>query len=102
MPREAGYLLIIVSGILTFWLIAEGRFRWRSVLNRRYALVAIALWVLWTGVEQMVLGLGLWRYPQGGTLAPRFFQLPIEEHLFFFMHTLACAMLLRGLDLDSR
>lgn len=65
-------------------------------------LAAIGLASFWFVVDQIALYLNLWTFPQGGTLPFRLFDLPLEEYVLFFLHTLVCLGLLRQYSADRR
>jgi lycopene cyclase domain-containing protein len=65
-------------------------------LNSRTSLLgAILLAGIWFTLDQVAIHLGLWTFPEGGSLPIRFAALPIEEYVIFFLHTIICLVLLQ-------
>lgn len=52
-----------------------------------------ALTCFWFAVDQVAVALGLWAFPEGGTLPVRILGLPLEEYLLFLLHSLLCLLL---------
>jgi lycopene cyclase domain-containing protein len=61
----------------------------------QFAGVAFALAFFWFCIDQVAVGLGIWDFPDGGTLPIRLLSLPLEEYLLFFLHTVICFLLLQ-------
>jgi lycopene cyclase domain-containing protein len=49
------------------------------------------MWVFW---DLLAFQLGVFQFPPGGSLPPRILGLPLEEHLFFLVHTITLWALL--------
>jgi lycopene cyclase domain-containing protein len=56
---------------------------------------ASLLIILWFIIDQIALALGIWTFPEGGSLPIRFFGLPLEECLVLLLHTLVCYVLVQ-------
>ena len=89
------YLFLELS-ILVFFL-GFGWEHWsvRELGSRRFWLPAGSLACFWFLIDQIAVALGLWSFPENGTLPVRLFRLPIEEYVLFFLHTLLCSILLK-------
>ena len=59
----------------------------RELCSRRFWILALSLAGFWFVIDQIAVHLGLWAFPQGGTLPIRILSLPLEEYLLFFLHT---------------
>jgi lycopene cyclase domain-containing protein len=94
MPSSSAYLfleLAIVAYVLGFcW----EHWKRQELLSRTFWRPACCLACFWFVIDQVAIQLGLWSFPQGGTLRLRLFSLPLEEYLLFFLHALICSVLL--------
>lgn len=102
MPQSSAYIfleLAILAYILGFcWEYWNPR----DLVSGAFWRPACALSGFWFAIDQVAVGLGLWAFPDGGTLSFRLFALPLEECLLFFLHTFICWTLLQhysGTDL---
>jgi lycopene cyclase domain-containing protein len=79
------------------YLLGFGWEQWRLVELRSqvFWLPALCLAVFWFVIDQIAIKLNLWTFPEAGTLPIRFFSLPIEEYILFFLHTLICFISLK-------
>src|SRR5947209_8240805 len=95
MPRASAYLfleLAIVAYVLGFgWEHLRGR----DLFSRAFWRPVLLLATFWFTIDQVAVGVGLWSFPDGGTLLPRIFALPFEELLLFFLHTFMCWVLVK-------
>src|SRR5688572_24410500 len=65
-------------------------------LGRPAFLLAVSgLACFWFAIDQVAIWLGLWTFPETGSLPFRLLSLPLEEYLLFFLHTFVCLFLLR-------
>lgn len=87
---SSGYIFLEVAAIV--YLLGFGAPYLRPSNSRRPALLKLALCLIsmWFVLDQIPLGLGIWTFPDGGTLPVRLFRLPLEEYLGFWLHTIAC------------
>lgn len=85
-----GYIFLELAAIV--YLLGFGAPYLRVSNFRRIALLQIAVGVvfMWFVLDQIALRLGIWTFPEGGTLRFRLFRLPMEEYLGFLLHTIAC------------
>ena len=85
-----GYIFLELAAII--YLLGFGAPYLRVSRFRRTALLKIAVGVvfMWFVLDQIALRLGIWTFPEGGTLRFRLFHLPLEEYLGFLLHTVAC------------
>jgi lycopene cyclase domain-containing protein len=74
----------------------------RELSRRSFWLAASGLACFWFVIDQVAIWLGLWTFPDAGTLPFRLFSLPLEEYLLFFLHTLVCFILLKQYSADHR
>lgn len=87
---SCGYIFLELAAIA--YLLGFGAPYLRVPTFRRTALLKLAVGVvfMWFVLDQIALRLGIWTFPDGGTLRFRIFHLPIEEYLGFLLHTIAC------------
>jgi len=85
-----GYIFLELAAIV--YLLGFGAQYLRVPNFRRTALLktAFGIVLMWFALDQIALGLGIWTFPEGGTIRFRLFYLPIEEYLGFLLHTMAC------------
>ena len=93
MPTSTAYLFlefaILIYAVGFGWEhLAATRLR-----RRRFWLGAASLAIVWFVLDEIAVRLGLWAFPQGGTLPVRLLSLPIEEYVLFFLHTVLCFLL---------
>jgi lycopene cyclase domain-containing protein len=90
MSSSYGYIFLELAAIV--YLLGFGAPYLRVPKFRRTALLkaAVGLVLMWFVLDQIALGLGIWTFPEAGTLRFRLFRLPIEEYLGFLLHTIAC------------
>ena len=90
MPSASAYLFLELS-ILAF-AIGVGWEQWnlKRLCSPRFLSAALGLAVVWFCLDQIAVRLGIWTFPEGGTLPIRILSLPIEEYMLFFLHTLIC------------
>jgi lycopene cyclase domain-containing protein len=94
MPDSA-YLFLELA--LFVYLLGFGweELRLKDIRSRAFLLPALSLALLWLLIDQIALALGLWNFPQGGTLNSRLLALPVEEYILFFFHSLVCLVFLK-------
>ncbi len=92
--RQSAYLFLELS--LFVFLLGFGweELRFRQILSQSFVLSALGLAAFWLLINQIALKLGLWAFPQGGTLPIRLFSLPLEEYILFFFHSVVCIVFL--------
>ena len=88
-----GYVVMQIAVLLTVYLFTFDTSSSRDLYQRRFLLRAFALTLLWFAVEQAGVRLGIWYYPEGGTLPIRIAELPLEEYFMFFTHAVLCQLL---------
>jgi lycopene cyclase domain-containing protein len=93
MPSTSAYLFIEFA--ILVYAIGFGWEYWdlKRLMSREFLAAALGLALLWFLLDQTAVWLGLWSFPEGGTLPIRIFALPIEEYIIFFLHTLVCFVL---------
>jgi lycopene cyclase domain-containing protein len=89
------YLLLEVA--IVVFCVGFGWEHWTfgDFRRRSFWVPCVLLAIVWFLIDQVAVGLGLWSFPQGGTLRIRLLSLPVEEYLLFFVHTVVCFLLLR-------
>jgi lycopene cyclase domain-containing protein len=95
MPPSSAYLFLELS--LLVFLLGFGWEEWRlrELRSRRFWFAAFCLACFWFVIDQVAIRVGLWTFPEAGTLPIRIFSLPIEEYALFFLHTLVCFIFLK-------
>jgi len=96
MTSPSSTYLFIELSILVY-LIGFGWEQWdlKELFSRSLGFSALGLAGLWFVLDQIALGLGLWTFPENGSLPIRLLSLPIEEYILFFLHTLVCFIFLK-------
>lgn len=89
----SSYLFLEISLVLFVAVLTHGRVKWSLLFSKWFLRRAILLFVIWFAIDQAAVTLGLWYFPQGGTLPFRLLHLPIEEYLLFGICTGICALL---------
>ena len=95
MPSTSAYLFIEV-GLLVF-VLGFGWESWslRRLFGRPLRSRVLGLALFWLLVDLIAVQIGLWSFPDGGSLPIRILGLPVEEYLLFVLHSLVCYVLLR-------
>jgi lycopene cyclase domain-containing protein len=95
MPRSSAYLFLELS--ILVYLLGFGWEHWKlsELRSRLFWVPATCLSCFWFVIDQVAIRLGLWVFPETGTLPFRLFSLPLEEYLLFFLHTLVCFIFLK-------
>ena len=95
MPLSSAYLFVELS--LLVYLLGFGWEQWdlRELCSRLFWFPALCLACFWFLIDQIAAGLGLWVFPETGSLPIRLYSLPIEEYVLFFLHTLVCFIFLK-------
>jgi lycopene cyclase domain-containing protein len=95
MSSVPEYLFIELA--ILVYLLGFGWEQWelRELSSRWFWIPAISLACFWFVIDQIALKLGLWVFPEHGSLPFQFLSLPVEEYLLFFLHTLICFIFLK-------
>jgi len=95
MQSESAYLFLELA--IMAYAIGFGWEHWdaKKLCSPTFLGVAFALVLFWFCIDQVAVALGLWTFPEGGTLPFRLFSLPLEEYLLFFLHTVICFLFIR-------
>ena len=96
-PSHA-YLFLELAAIVYLLGFGAQYLRLESASVAPWLKASGSLVLLWFVVDQIALKLGIWTFPEGGSLHFRLFQLPAEEYLGFFLHTLVCYGLVKRYD----
>jgi lycopene cyclase domain-containing protein len=67
----------------------------KRLCSPRFLAVVVLLAAAWFALDFTAIYLGVWSFPEGGTLPFRILLLPIEECILFFIHTMACYLFIR-------
>lgn len=94
-PPETSYLFIELAAIIYLIGFCGPHLRLSQLLQPIVLKALFGLSLLWFLIDQLAVHLGLWSFPQGGTLNFRALALPLEEYLVFFLHTVVCLGLLQ-------
>src|SRR5258708_33345266 len=100
MASSAAYLFLELA--IVIYVLGFGWEYWRAAQlhSRTTLLSAVFLASIWFTLDQIAMHLGLWTFPEGGSLPIRFVALPIEEYVLFFLHTLVCLILITRYSKD--
>lgn len=103
MASSSMSYLFVEFAVLCFMLGFFGEeFRYKEFRNLRIWKVVLGFAVFWFLVDQIAIWIGLWTFPAGTSLPFRFFSLPLEECMLFFLHTFLCLVLLRHYSVPRR
>lgn len=91
---SSAYLFLELA-ILIYILSFGWEYCRAALLTRISLLAAVSLACIWFTLDQIAIHLGLWTFPEGGSLSIRFAALPIEEYIIFFLHTVICLVLIK-------
>ena len=92
---SSAYLFLELSILVFFLGFGWEHWNLRELGSRYLWLPALSLASFWFVIDQLAVRLGLWTFPGTGMLPIRFFSLPIEEYILFFLHTFFCFILVR-------
>ena len=92
---QIAYLFLEIAVTLFAVGFAWGALGDKKLVNRRIATAVLGLFFFWFAIDQLALILGLWSFPQGGSLPYRIFSLPLEEYGLFFLHSIICLCFIR-------
>ena len=90
MSAEATYLFVEISVLAYIVGFGWELLNIHRLLTRTFLRTALGLALFWFVIDEIGIYLGLWAFPEGGTLPIRFSSLPIEEYILFFLHTIIC------------
>ena len=92
---SATYAYLFLEFAIVAYVIGFGWEHWslKELFSGPILSAALGLAVVWFILDQIAVSLGLWNFPARGTMPVRFFSLPIEEYIIFFLHTVVCFVL---------
>jgi lycopene cyclase domain-containing protein len=90
LPQELSYGLFEIAIFLACWLVVYSVGASSSVLTCRFALLTLAIYLVWLGWDLAAIRAGVFVFPADGSLPVRLLGVPLEEHAFFFVHAFAC------------
>ena len=95
MPNQQSYayLFIEIAMMLVVWAVAYATNSGRTLVTRRYIAISVLLYCLWLVLDLLAVARGVFDFPAQGNLPFRILGLPVEEHLFFPLHTAVIWML---------
>ena len=101
MSLSSAYLFFELAVFV--FLLGFGWEHWnlRDLASRLFWIPAVCLASLWFLMDQIAVRLSLWMFPEDGSLPIRLFSLPIEEYLFFFLHTLICYIFVKHYSMET-
>jgi len=95
MTQISPYLFLELA--LLIFLLGFGWEQWklRDLLSRWFVVSSLALATFWFAIDQAAVRMGLWAFPSTEVSGFRILQLPIEEYLMFFLHSVICLIFVR-------
>ena len=92
---SAMYAYLFLELAIVAYVIGFGWEHWslKELFSGPMLRAALGLAVVWFILDQIAVSLGLWSFPDRGTMPVRIFSLPIEEYIIFFLHTVVCFVL---------
>jgi lycopene cyclase domain-containing protein len=98
------YAYLFLELAIVAYVIGFGWEHWnlKQLFSRPIIGAALCLAMVWFTLDQIAVSLELWTFPAAGTVAIRFFSLPIEEYLIFFLHTVVCLVLVERYSQGTR
>jgi lycopene cyclase domain-containing protein len=87
--QSLSYLFFELAAVFCAWLALYSLGALRTLATKRFLFLAAALYVFWVGWDLLAASLGVFLFPMKGSLPIRIMGLPLEEHLFFLVHTIA-------------
>ena len=87
LQRDQAYLLLEVFVLSAVILLYYDRIRWKELATSSFLGRFALLFVVWICVDRLALSLGIWGFPDGGTLPLRIVGIPLEEYVLFALHT---------------
>jgi lycopene cyclase domain-containing protein len=88
------YSFIEAAMFMGIWIVGYSTGALKTLTTRRFMTLTVSLYSLWIVLDLCAVALGIFRFPPEGNLPLRIVGLPIEEHLFFPLHTMVIWMLL--------
>ena len=88
------YLGAEVACLAGLALLAYSTLAARTLVTKRFMAIAVALYCLWVAIDLVAVSSGVFYFPPEGSLPIRVLGLPLEEHLFFPIHTAAVWLLI--------
>ena len=82
------YLLFELAGLVAALLVLTSLGITKTLLTKRFMMVLAALYGLWICWDLFAVHLGVFHFPETGSLPFRLVGLPIEEHLFYGFHVI--------------
>ena len=95
MQTAHTYLFVELGLLATAAAVTWRSEVWRDLVRPIYARRILSLTALWVLVDVIAVRMGLWNFPDGGTLPFRAIGLPVEEFLGLLTHTLVTFVLVR-------
>ena len=95
MASTGAYLFLELA--IVVFILGFGWEYWHAKQfgSRTFLFAVMILAGFWFVLDQIAVRFGLWTFPQNGTLPVRLLELPLEEYILFFLHTLICFVLVR-------
>jgi lycopene cyclase domain-containing protein len=95
MPSSSAYLFLELA--ILVYVMGFGWEYWNTtqLRSRSFLVAAAVLAAVWFVLDQIAVHLGLWTFPENGTVRVRLLALPIEEYLLFLLHTVICFVLIK-------
>lgn len=86
--QNLSYLTFELAGLFGALLVIYSLGGIRTLISRRFMTLLASLSALWISWDYLAVYLDVFRFPREGNLPLRILGLPLEEHLFFFVHVI--------------
>ena len=100
--NRLAYLTVEAAMFLGIWIVAYSTSSWHTFKTKRLIFIIAALYCLWVALDLVAVARGVFWFPSEGNLPLRILTLPLEEHLFFPLHTATIWMVLLLLNGTKR
>ncbi len=93
--NPSAYLFLELA--LLVFVIGFGWEHWdiTQLRARGFVRAVFTLALIWFVIDEVAVHLGLWTFPESGTLPVRLFSLPVEEYVLFYLHSVICLVWVR-------
>ena len=100
--QNFSYALFELAWIFIIWLIIFSLGATRTLVTKRLLSVVAGLYAVWIIWDLVAVRLGVFYFPESGNLPLRVFNIPLEEHLFFVVHSFCAWALVLIADFSKR
>ena len=85
--QNFSYVLFEIAWIFIISLIIFSLGAISTLATKRFLSVVVGLYAIWITWDFIAISFGVFHFPDEGSLPARIFNIPIEEHLFFVVHS---------------